>query len=353
MKKFIKLLIVIITSIFILTGCDITSTNGETKKLDTPYLEYGTNSIIWDSITNADEYIIYVDDVYLTKTNHAYFDDFELSGKTGMLYIIASGDKSRFENSDISIIIYLADLAKVKSSYESKFLMINDTHGAFVDNQYPGVERLASLIKQLGDEYIKIANGDILQGSYISNILCGYPMIDALNNMNFNAYVIGNHEFDWGLDKIAEYKDGNEIVDARMQCFQNSLMKRGLYKSEYTKFGDYYAKYGYELLKELHKEGNMPTALFVANDSMAAGSYRAAYELGLSIPDDISIVGFNDIPTAKYMVPPLTTERLYMEFMGEYAVKLLEERIVFGREICVRVTIPTKLYVRDSVKNLK
>ena len=82
MKKFIKLLIVIITSIFILTGCDITSTNGETKKLDTPYLEYGTNSIIWDSITNADEYLIYVDDVYLTKTNHAYFDDFELSGKT-------------------------------------------------------------------------------------------------------------------------------------------------------------------------------------------------------------------------------------------------------------------------------
>ena len=209
MKKFIKLLIVIITSIFILTGCDITSTNGETKKLVTPYLEYGTNSIIWDSITNADEYLIYVDDVYLTKTNHAYFDDFELSGKTGMLYIIASGDKSRFENSDISNKINLADLANVKSSYESKFLMINDTHGAFVDNQYPGVERLASLIKQLGDEYIKIANGDILQGSYISNILCGYPMIDALNNMNFNAYVIGNHEFDWGLDKIAEYKDGN------------------------------------------------------------------------------------------------------------------------------------------------
>ena len=55
---------------------------------------------------------------------------------------------------------------------------------------------------------------------------------------------------------------------------------------------------------------------------MAAGSYRAAYELGLHIPEDISIVGFNDIPAAKYMIPPLTTVRLYMEFMGEYAVKL-------------------------------
>ena len=87
--------------------------------------------------------------------------------------------------------------------------------------------------------------------------------------------------------------------------------------------------------------------MFVANDSMAAGSYRAAYELGLKIPDDISIIGFNDIPTAKYMVPPLTTVRLYM---GEYAVKLLEERIIHGREICVKVSIPTKLYIRDSVK---
>lgn len=86
---------------------------------------------------------------------------------------------------------------------------------------------------------------------------------------------------------------------------------------------------------------------------VAAGSYRAAYELGLKIPDDISIIGFNDIPTAKYMVPPLTTVRLYMEFMGEYAVKLLEERIVRGREICVKVSIPTKLYVRDSVKTVK
>lgn len=148
-------------------------------------------------------------------------------------------------------------------------------------------------------------------------------------------------------------QNGDEILDTRMQCFQDSLMKRGLYHPEYTKFGDYYAKYGYRLLKEFYNERNMPTALFVANDSMAAGSYRAAYELGLKIPDDISIIGFNDIPTAKYMVPPLTTVRLYMEFMGEYAVKLLEERIMQGREICVRVSIPTKLYVRDSVKTIR
>lgn len=148
-------------------------------------------------------------------------------------------------------------------------------------------------------------------------------------------------------------QDGELLPDLRSEYFRNALIKKNLYHPEYIKIGSYYARDGYRLLKNLQEEGNLPTALFVANDSMAAGAYKAAYELGLSIPDDISIIGFNDIPTAKYMIPPLTTIRLYMEFMGEYAVQLLEERIIQGREVCVNVVVPTKLYVRDSVKNIK
>lgn len=147
--------------------------------------------------------------------------------------------------------------------------------------------------------------------------------------------------------------DGDILSDERTAVFKDYLSKKGLYHQEYVKIGRYHARYGYRLLKELHEEGNLPTALFVANDSMAAGAYKAAYELGLSIPEDISIIGFNDIPTAKYMIPPLTTVRLYMEFMGEHAVHMLEERLTGGREICVKVTVPTKLYVRDSVKKME
>ena len=144
------------------------------------------------------------------------------------------------------------------------------------------------------------------------------------------SYLVGCGHTKIGMIGCREVdKEGDEVLDTRIQHFQNALKKRGLYHPEYTKFGAYYAKYGYKLLKEFYEEGNLPTALFVAN---------------------ISIIGFNDIPTAKYMVPPLTTVRLYMEFMGEYAVKLLEERIIHGREICVKVSIPTKLYIRDSVK---
>lgn len=146
--------------------------------------------------------------------------------------------------------------------------------------------------------------------------------------------------------------DGKELSDPRTTTFKEYLSQKGMYHPEYVKMGLYHARYGYRLLKELYEEGNLPTALFVANDSMAAGSYKAAYELGLAIPEDISIIGFNDIPTAKYMIPPLTTVRLYMEFMGKHAVHMLEERLLNGRDICIKATVPTKLYVRDSVKRL-
>lgn len=91
---------------------------------------------------------------------------------------------------------------------------------------------------------------------------------------------------------------------------------------------------------------------FVANDSLAIGCYKAVNEKGLKIPDDISIVGYNDVSSAKYMVPPLTTARLYIDFMGQRAVDILEEHIISGREICIKTFIPAKLIIRESVKKL-
>lgn len=164
-------------------------------------------------------------------------------------------------------------------------------------------------------------------------------------------YLIANGHTKIGMiGGLEADEDGEEVLDQRLAAFREYLSEKGLYRQEYVKKGPYHAHYGYRLLKEMYRDGQLPTALFVANDSMAAGCYKTVYELGLSIPDDISIVGFNDVPAAKYMIPPLTTVRLYMEFMGEHAVRMLEDRIMNGREICVKVTVPTKLYIRDSVK---
>lgn len=143
--------------------------------------------------------------------------------------------------------------------------------------------------------------------------------------------------------------DGKVVNDDRTNWFKQYMLEKGLFRPEYVKIGGYTPKYGYRLLKELAAMREMPTAVFVANDSLASGCYKAASELGLSIPGDISIIGFNDIPAAKYMVPPLTTIHLYMDFMGDWAVSLLTERILTGREVNVKTVIPSELILRDSV----
>ena len=86
---------------------------------------------------------------------------------------------------------------------------INDNHGDFYKNDN-GIDKIAAGINSLSGDYaIKIANGDIFQGTYVSSTQYGLPMLEALNAMNFDCFVLGNHEFDWGLDKIARYADGN------------------------------------------------------------------------------------------------------------------------------------------------
>jgi len=101
---------------------------------------------------------------------------------------------------------------------------INDTHGAFYDedenSKIYSISRVKNAINSNTiDKYasIKIANGDMMQGTSFSNMLLGEPAVASLNEMNFDAYVIGNHEFDWGLDNLYCYKDG-DLSNGELEC---------------------------------------------------------------------------------------------------------------------------------------
>ena len=87
---------------------------------------------------------------------------------------------------------------------------INDTHGAILNNSSQlGLARIGNLIldeKEINpDNTLFIAGGDILQGSILSNYFKGSSMIDILNQMSLDAFILGNHEFDWGLSTVTEY----------------------------------------------------------------------------------------------------------------------------------------------------
>jgi LacI family transcriptional regulator len=103
---------------------------------------------------------------------------------------------------------------------------------------------------------------------------------------------------------------------------------------------------GYMLAKQLLAQ-ERPDLVVTANDNMAIGAYRAFQEAGLSIPGDIAVASFNDIPVSQFLNPPLTTVRIRSESIGETAVDLLVERLS-GRDYAKRVIIPTTMIWRQS-----
>jgi DNA-binding LacI/PurR family transcriptional regulator len=111
--------------------------------------------------------------------------------------------------------------------------------------------------------------------------------------------------------------------------------------------GDWSARSGYELGRELLTNSD-PTAVFVANDQMALGLLRAAHETDLRVPDDVSVIGFDDFPGAAYFPPPLTTVRQDFAQIGELSLRLLLHQIANPRAKPTHQTIAPKLIIRAS-----
>ncbi|UCE06919.1 MAG: LacI family DNA-binding transcriptional regulator [bacterium] len=110
---------------------------------------------------------------------------------------------------------------------------------------------------------------------------------------------------------------------------------------------------GYEHVKRLLKLENRPTAIFTTNDINAIHGYKAIQEQNLKIPDDVSIVGFDDIDLAKHSTPSLTTIRVYKEELGSIGVRTLLQMINGENKTPVTTIVPTRLIERESVKGLE
>jgi DNA-binding LacI/PurR family transcriptional regulator len=110
--------------------------------------------------------------------------------------------------------------------------------------------------------------------------------------------------------------------------------------------GDWTADFGYDFARSMRAKPEY-TAIFVANDEMALGLIHGFHEKGISVPDDISIVGFDDLPTSRHFLPPLTTIRQDFDGLGSTVVEVLRAALE-GREIPQRTKIPVELVVRES-----
>jgi LacI family transcriptional regulator len=146
-------------------------------------------------------------------------------------------------------------------------------------------------------------------------------------------------------------RNDNEIIDPREEYFKKYLIEKGIYNENYVRTGVFSVEDGYNLAYKLANEEKI-TAIFVASDSMAVGVIRALYDLKIKIPKEISVIGFDDIPTAEYLIPPLTTVRVYTEYMGRVAVERVISKKNSLRKIPQKTVIPTELIKRKSVAKI-
>ncbi len=110
------------------------------------------------------------------------------------------------------------------------------------------------------------------------------------------------------------------------------------YDNKLVRCGDWTATSGYEAARSILEAGQTFTALFAQNDRMAVGAARALREAGLQVPEDVSVIGFDDMPLASYFHPPLTTMRQDLEQIGRQAANLIIQ-------VIEQKTIPTNHYV--------
>jgi LacI family transcriptional regulator len=117
--------------------------------------------------------------------------------------------------------------------------------------------------------------------------------------------------------------------------------------------GDWQIDSGREAAVRLLEAADPPTAIFAFNDEMAIGTLRAAHERGLRVPDDLSVVGFDDVDRAELVTPQLTTVRQPLDEMGRVAVSLLLRVLEQHRLEALRVELATRLVVRASTTPMR
>jgi DNA-binding LacI/PurR family transcriptional regulator len=136
---------------------------------------------------------------------------------------------------------------------------------------------------------------------------------------------------------------------ARLAGYRTALQEAGVQPDpRLERSGGFVAETGYEAARALLRAPEPPTAIFAGNDLQAIGVYRALYEAGLRAPDDMSVVGFDDLPLARLLTPALSTVRQPVREMGALATRMLL-RIIAGEKLeSARVELATSLVVRES-----
>lgn len=154
-----------------------------------------------------------------------------------------------------------------------------------------------------------------------------------------------------GHRRIGHITGRMELISAnqRLQGYKDGLSAAGIaYDDSLVEIGDYMEEAAFECAGRLLSLQDRPTAIFAASDATALGVYRAAKAAGLQIPQDLSVIGFDNLHESAFTVPALTTVDQFLEEMGAVATDMIERLINNEKLPCNLHVMQTRLILRDS-----
>lgn len=230
------------------------------------------------------------------------------------------------------------------------------------------LNQVQELLREQGAAVVVLAT-EMMDGDLepFRNPPCPLVILDYWSeSMELNAVLINNadaarmiteHVLDYGHKEVGYLRGSYRIKGFRSRFvgFQTALKKRKLpYREEFTvTLGTSLNGAYQDMLQFLKKNPRLPTAFFADNDMIALGAMKALQEMGYRIPEDVSVVGFDDLPFSAISSPALTTLRVPNKEMGKIAVRRLAELVEgIGTDVVTKTQICPSIIYRDTVKKI-
>lgn len=279
--------------------------------------------------------------------------------RTRNVGIIFYKDEDLISNQFYSFVIQGAIKEAIEKQYNLLFSYITQTYKGYADLPKIVQEKNAEGVLLTRLVHPKLIHAIQARGIPVVAV-DHYPETKQVNSLQIDnrtgGLVAAQHLIELGHQRIGMLHAAPDrpSIKARIEGFVAGLEKHEISfsrRSNLFEAPSLIFDSGYETALRILKRKRHPTALFCANDEMAAGAIRAAHELGLRVPRDISVVGFDDITMADYTDPPLTTVGVMKEHMGRRAMTRLLE-LVEGTDSEVKCEIvPVRLVVRESTSH--
>lgn len=277
------------------------------------------------------------------RTNKTYSVACVIPDITNPFYpAFARGIQDSLEQHGYDVILYNTDGVAEKEQKYLHLIQQNHVDGAILTTTHLDVDDFQTLLKR----HIAVVKMDVGP-----SVFPGLPVDVVYSDSTGAARMAVQHLLDRGHTRIAMLNGrGGPPRDTRLIGYRTTLMERGITVDEaLIQPGDYSEESGYRGMHRLLALENRPTAVFASNDLMAIGALSALEQANLRVPQDVAVIGFDDIPVARMVRPPLSTIAHFSEKQGQRAAELLMERISGAFDGDGRsVEMPYRLIIRQS-----